>query len=319
MSLSVEAIAERYATSLQALSEIANAYYFQGRVDEAWHLFQAGEPWLSARETRSEDQVNFLLKYGEFLVHNYYLTTRAEDLMCSVVQRARQAAEASQDEAGIATSLYLTGQTLYYHNLLAGGGDYSRARDSFEQASALREKIGDSYHVAESLFYTGLTYDRENPDEQAKECYQRALSLAEQYGNTWAASEAMRHLTDYTDGEQRWRYAQRSLALREEMGFKVYIPSAQLLLSDIYIARDDLAQALDYCQQAEQLCREMNLQPYLMHALLTQGELAYKQGHLDEAREHVEQAARLAHTLNIAYGIAAAHEKLELLAHEQKS
>ena len=317
MSLSREAIAERYATSLRALSEIATAYYFQGRIDEALHLFQTGEQWLSARETLPEDQLNFLLKYGQFLVHNYFLANRAEDLMLSVVQRARQAAEADQDQAGIATALFLTGQTLYYHNLLAGGSDYSEARDYFERSSALREKIGDSYNLAESLFYTGLTYDRQYPDERAKEYFQRALQLAEQHGNKWAASEAMRHLTDHTDGEQRLSNALRSLKLREEMGFKRALPAAQLLLSDIYIERGDMAQALEYCQQAEQLCEEMNLQSYLMGALLARGDIAYKQGQLDKARAHFEQAAALARELNLAYGIAEANEKLALLAREQ--
>lgn len=119
--------------------------------------------------------------------------------------------------------------------------------------------------------------------------YQRALSLAEQYGNTWAASQATRHLAGLSmwpgslmsrDQEQGLRYALRSLALREEMGFKVYVPSAQLLISDICIERGDLVQALDYCQQAEQLCEEMNLQHYLMSAHLTRGDLAYKRGFL---------------------------------------
>lgn len=319
MSLSAETIAERYKIALQALSEIGEAYYFQGSLDDAFRLWQTAEQLLVGKEVQSADQVKFLLSYGSFLVYNYFLTNREEELMQAVVQRARQGAEAIQDEFAIATALFLVGQTLYYHNLLAGESDYTQARDYFQQASALREKIGDTYNLAESIFYTGLTYDRSNQKEQAEQYYRRALPVALEQGNKWAASEAHRHLTDHTEGEQRLRHALQSLRLREEMGFKRHLPAAQLLISDIYVEQDELARALEYCQQAEQLSAEMGLQIYLMDALLTRGDIAYKQGNLTETREYFERASALAQKLNHALGIALVNEKLEMLASEQKS
>ncbi|MDQ2715881.1 MAG: hypothetical protein M3Z08_13305 [Chloroflexota bacterium] len=319
MSLSVEAIAERYAISFNALSEIASAYYFQGQLDEALRLFQAGEQWLSAQEVQPVDQMSFLLKYGQFLIHNYFLTNRDEDRMLSIVQRARQAAETIQNEAGIASAFYLAGQTRYYHNLLTGGSDYIEVRGFFEQASALSEKIAESRILAESLFYTGLTYERHGVETRAREYYQRVLEIAEQHGYTWAASEAYRHLSGLSmsnDTIQSLEYALKSLALREEMGFKRGLPPAQLLVSDVYIARNELARALEYCQQAEQLSIEMGLHFYIALTHLTRGEIAYKQGKGAQAREHFEKAAALGRELNIAFPIMEANEKLEMLARE---
>jgi tetratricopeptide (TPR) repeat protein len=319
MSLSVETIAERYTTALQILSEVAEAYYFQGSLDEALHLWQAGEQLLTGKEVQPADRVKFLLGYGSFLVYNYFLTNTREDLMQTVVWQAYQEAEAVQDEFSMATALFLVGQMMYFHNLLMGESDYTQARDYLQRASALREKIGDAYHLAESLFYTGLTYDRQGRSEQSETYFQRALELAEQHGNRWAASEAHRHLTDYTEGEQRFTHALRSLELRHEMGFKRSLPAAQLLISEISVEQGELARALEYCQQAEQLAEEMGLQIYLMDALLTRGEIAYQQGKRTEAREYVEQASVLAQQLNHAHGIALVNEKRERLAREQKS
>lgn len=316
MSLSTEAVAERFTITLRAVSEIANAYYFRGDLNAALRLFQTSEQWLSVQEILPQDRLNFLLKYGQFLISYYFIANREEDLMNSVVQRAMEAADSSQDQAGIATALYLKGQALYYHHLLTMASDYTDARDYLQRASALYEQIGDSYNLAESLFYTGLTYDRKNPDKRSEEHYLRALSLAEQHGNKWAASEATRHLTDYTDGEQRLRYALRSLELREAMGFKRGLPAAQQLVSEVYIARGDLAHALEYCRQAELLSEEMGLQTYLMAAFLTYGEIAYKQGKIAEAREHIEKAAVLARDLNIARWLSLVDEKLAMLAGE---
>lgn len=319
MSLSVEAIAERYAVSLNALSEIANAYYFQGRLDDALRLFQVGEQWLSAQEVQPMDQMSFELKYGQFLIYYYFLTNREEDCMLSIVQRGREAAEAMQNEVGMATAFYLIGQTLYYRNLLAGGSDYIEARSYFERAVTLSEKVGESRILAESLFSTGLTYEQHDEGTPAGEYYRRALGIAEPHGHTWAASEAYRHLSGLRisiDITQSLEYALKSLALREEMGFKRGLPPAQLLVSDVYIERNELARALEYCQQAEQLSTEMGLHIYLSLASFTRGEIAYKQGKRAEAREHFEKAAALAHELNNAFVIVAANAKLEMLAHE---
>lgn len=314
MFLTEQAITDRYISSLRNLREIAEAYYFQGRIDDAFHLWQIAEPLLDGREAQAAQRVTFLLQYGRFLIHHYFLTNRDAELMHAVIQRAVQGAQAIQDQSAIATGHSLVGQSLYYHNLLTGGHDYTPARDELEQSSALREQIGDGYGLSESLFYTGLTLDREGPNERTREYLQRALALAEQHGNTWAASEATRHLTDYTDGDERLRYAMRSLELREAIGFTVGLPSAQLLVSDIFIARGELAQAQEYCQQAKQLAEALGLRMYLMFALFTQGEIEHKLGQLAEAREHFEQGGVIAHELKMARGIAEADEKIALLA-----
>jgi tetratricopeptide (TPR) repeat protein len=319
MFLTTEAIAEQYTSALETLAEIAEAYYFQGSLDDAFRLWQAAEQLLAGKEVQSADRVKFLLRYGSFLVYNYFLTNRAEELLQTVVERAQQGAEAIQDEFAIATALFLLGQIQYYHALLTGDSDYAPARDYFQQASARREKIGDAYNLAESLFYTGLTYDRNDLKEEAERYYQRALGMAQEQGNTWAASEAHRHLTDHTEGEQRLRHALRSLELREEMGFKRGMPAAQLLISEIYVDQGELAHALDYCLQAEQLAQEMGLQLYLIDALLIRGDMAYKQGNSSLARSTYSQASELAHQLGNARGIASVHEKLEMLAREQTS
>lgn len=206
------------------------------------------------------------------------------------------------------------GQMIYYRNLLNGESDYTSARDNLQQASALREKIGDTYNLAESLFYTGLTYDRQGPSAQSEAYFKRALKLAEAQGNRWAASEAHRHLTDYTEGEQRFTHALRSLELRQEMDFKRGLPAAQLLLSEIALDQGELELALEYCQQAERLAKGMGLQNYLMDVLLIRSDIASKQGKRTEAHEYLEQAAVLAQQLNHGRGIAMINEKREQLA-----
>ena len=318
MNLTADALAERYEVALRSLADSAEAYYFQGRLDDASRLWQNSARLLAEQEMRPADRLAFLLRYGAFLVHRYFLVNLEEELMLDVIQQARQLAEELQDEQGRARVLSLTGEALYYHNHLTGEKDFINVRDYFQQAAAIFEKIGAFDGLAEALFYTGMTYIWHDEPEEARTYLQRTLELAEEHKNTWMASEANRHLADVSmrkdkDYNQALRYALKSLALREEMGFKRAIPSGQALVSDVYVELGDMEQALAYCQQAEQLAQEMNLPTYKLGASMTRGEIAYRQGQHAEARAYFEQAAALAHKHQIAYGIAEAEEKLALL------
>lgn len=319
MGIPEEALAQRYTTALEVLREMAEAYDSQGRLDDALHLWTVGEQLLTGAEVLPADQVRFLLGYASFLVDDYFLTGREEELMRTVVEQARLGAEALQDASALATALFLCGRMSYDFHLVNGEVDYTDTRDYLQQASQLRESVGDSYQLAETLFYTGLTFDRQGPSQQSETLFQHALQMAEQQGNRWAASEAHRHLTDYTQGEQRFTHALRSLELRQEMGFTRSLPAAQLLLAQICADQGDTAHALEYCLQAERLAQQMGLHIYAIDALLIRCDIAAKQGHPAEAHEYIEQASVLAQQLNHVHIAAEVTEKREQLARESHS
>jgi tetratricopeptide (TPR) repeat protein len=314
MQTQTNALSEQYAKLIRVINEIGEQHRLGGSFTTAFQFWQQSEQLINLSEVRQIDQASFFIGYASFLIDVYFLNNRDEALMVSSVQRARQFAEASGDEATLAKSLLLSGKMRYFQCLLKGIDEYTEVRDYLQRASILCEKLGDDYDQAEVFFYTGLTYDRQQKGSpQAKDYYLRALSLAEQQDNKWAASEATRHLTDHSEGDERLNYARRSLDLRYEMQFKRALPSAQLLLSVIYIDRGDLEHALEYCQQAEKFTIEMDLQNYLVFVWITYGEIALRQQKPTEARASFEKGSQLAHQLNIAYSIAVADEKLKSL------
>jgi tetratricopeptide (TPR) repeat protein len=206
---------------------------------------------------------------------------------------------------------------LYYCNLNTGGNDYPEARKLMRQALALYEKIGDTHGIAQSLFFIGLTYERQGEEEQARGCYRQALDIAREYDDKWVISEVTRHMSGLNlgkDNDTSLRYALESLRLREETGCKRALPSAHLLLSSVYMARDELDQAWEQIRLARDLAEEMDLRGSLMSVLLAQGEIQQKQGRPDKARTSFEKAAALADELGLAYGIATAKASLARLS-----
>lgn len=314
MFLSIGEISERLTDALRAIEEIAGAYYYQGRLNEALTLLQSGEQVLRFREVQEMDRVDFLLHYADFLIDNYFLTNQNEKLMRMIVRQTREEALTNGDALLVATALYHTGRMLYYCNLNTGGSDYTEARNFFRKALASYENIGDPHGIAQSLFYIGLTHERHREEEQARGCYRQALDLGREYDDRWVISETTRHLAGLNlgkDNDTSLRYALESLRLREEMGFKRAFPSAHLLLSSVYMARGELERAWEHAQIAQGLAEEMMLRSSLMSVLLTQGEIQQRLGKLDEARANFEKAGALAEELGIAYGIVAAKANLE--------
>ncbi len=313
MFLSAEDISEHYTDTLRTLSEIAGAYYYQGQLNEALRLFQTGEQLLRLREVLEADRVAFLLKYAEFLVDYYFLTNQEEERMRVVVRQAREAVTASGDESSIASAISSTGKMLYYYNLNTGSDDYTEARRAMRQALEIYEKFDDSHGIAQSLFFIGLTHERNGEEEQARGYYRQALDIAREYDDKWVISEVTRHLAGLNmgkDNDTSLRYALESLQRREEIGFKCVLPLAHVLVCEVYTERGELEQARKHAQYAQELSEEMDLRSASILTLLAQGEIQQKQGNLAAARASFTQAAALADELGIAFGIAAAKAKL---------
>lgn len=314
MFLSTEDISERYADALQALSEIAGAYYYQGQLADALNLFRTGERLTHFQEVPEAERVSFILTYAEFLVDHYFLTNREEDLMRTIVLRAREEASANGDEQSVAAAIYQTGRMLYYRNLNAGSHDYTEARRHLRQALASYEKLDDPHGIAQSLFSIGLTYEQSAEEEQARGYYRQALDIAREYDDKWVISEVTRHMAGLNlgkDNDTSLRYALESLRLREEIGFKRALPPAHLLVYEVYRERGELEQARKHVQAARNLADEMDLHYSIMFALLAQGEIQQRQGNLDAAQASFTKAAALANELGIAYAMAATRAKLE--------
>ncbi|GCE09753.1 tetratricopeptide repeat protein [Dictyobacter aurantiacus] len=313
MALSIEEITANYTSSLHALGEIAWSYYYQGQLDDAMRLFEWGSQLLDFPEITALSQAQFLLRYAEFLIANYFLTNQDEEMVLTSIDRAQAAASKSHDQRQQATALYLRGQMNYYQNMHKGLQDYREARSTLQQANKLYTTLEDTEGIAQTLFYMGLTYEREEDEKSAESHYQQALKIAREHNHKWIMSEATRHLAGLAmqqDTDLALRYALESLHLRSEIGFKRALPPAYFLVSDIYTLRHELDAALEYCQQGQQLAEKMRLSSAIINGLLTMGQIQLQKEALEEARASFETAYRLARETHIAFAIAAAQDSL---------
>jgi tetratricopeptide (TPR) repeat protein len=266
-------ITHTYTSMIDSLYEIVKTYLYQGRLADAQRIVQAAQPLLDAHEVAREDRLKLLLLYGQVLVVDLLLGRGEPDLLFATARQAKERADELGDQQRVGDALNLLGQAHYFATttqLLKSGqpvnssqeeGRFAEAFEYHQQALQLREALNDTRGMSESHFELGSVHERWGQDEQAVEHYRQASQLAEQYGYRYEKVEPARHLALHAlmkgNLDQALSYGLRALSLREEAGFKPYLPLDHLLLVNIYLARGETSSAQQHLQQATALAEEM--------------------------------------------------------------
>jgi tetratricopeptide (TPR) repeat protein len=262
-----------YTSMIDSLYEVVHTYLYRGRLADALRIAQASQPLLDEREVAQGDRLKVLLLYGQVLVVDLLLGRGEPDLLFATARQVKESADELEDQLRIGDALNLLGQAYYFATiteLLKNGqpvnssqeeGKFIEAFGFHQQALQLREALNDTRGISESHFELGSVYERWGQDEQAVEHYRQASQVAEQYNYRYEKVEPARHLALHAlmkgDLEQALIYGERALSLREEAGFKPYLPLDHLLLVNIYMARGDVASAQLHLQQATALAEEI--------------------------------------------------------------
>ena len=85
-----DALNRSYTTAIDALCEIARAYFFLGRGGDALHLLQTTLSLAEADEVAQTDRLKLLLLSGRVLIVDHLLHRGDPDLMFSTVRQAQQ-------------------------------------------------------------------------------------------------------------------------------------------------------------------------------------------------------------------------------------
>ena len=108
--------------------------------------------------------------------------------------------------------------------------DWKKPRAAFESVLAVREKLGDSRGISETLFYLGLTYEQDGQPDPAFERYTKSLAIAEKDKNIILESYVRRHMAGIQEERGELDAARKNIDLEVELrrkgGFLVGVPFA---------------------------------------------------------------------------------------------
>ncbi|CAG7654786.1 tetratricopeptide repeat protein [Paenibacillus allorhizosphaerae] len=314
-----EEINEQYAAAIEPMCRIAWSYFKTGRSTDARRLLR------NALELVASDaqqlRLKLLLLEGKILALEYVITNEDADHMFAILQEATRLAHEASDREQMANALSLLGTAHYFADLNTSvsvvdtGGKYREALDYQQQALQLRNAVGDTRGICESLFHIGTVYERWQQHEKAIEHYTESFELADRTGCLYEKTEPTRHFAYHAmmkgDLDQALHYAHRALALRQQTGFMPYEPLDHLLLCDIYLKLGKFEQAQSHAQKAYEIAEQLGYKRTIASALLSLGDILAARQQTSHAKAHFEKALRLAQELQLPMLMARSYERLE--------
>ncbi len=324
MSISTVTISKQYTIAINALCEIAESYFYLGKLDEAIRVLGTGIHLIEANEVSPYDQARLLLQYGKMLTESTFHTNRSSEEALAVLFRAKQIAETIKDDRLMADVLDELGQAHFFraHKLTAQEGDYDTALAYFQQAVTLREAIHDQRGLCASLVNVGRAYQNAGQNDKAEAYFVRAVALPEQQQDVVKKAEAIGHLgilaASKVDLDAARCLATEALAMREEIGARIDIAYSHLNVAEICHIQGDLSMALKHYQKGYTLAEETHVATIMIFTLIGMGYLHLDQEEIRQAQQCFEKAYAVAQSIGLKRGILEATEGLEEIAKLQK-
>lgn len=310
----------RWATLVETLCDLADGYYRAGHLSAALHLLEQGDELLRG-PTRDDvlprERHRLAVAKGRIEANRIFLANRDYELALLALQPVVDRAAEEGDPQSAAAALDAIGLTLYYRKMWRDLGGYDLALDSFTQALAQREALGDTQGIAESLFHIGLCHERLEQYAEAEEFYTRTQATAQAHGHTLEESYAARHLAGaaaaHGDMQQSLHLYERSLALREEAGYVVLLPLSLEATGRARAESGDREAALADYTRAVEIARTIETPVPMVFCLLALGTLRRDLNDAAGARAVLEEALSLARSVDLHRGIESATSALATL------
>ncbi len=204
------------------------------------------------------------------------------------VSRAREAAEAVDDVAGVARARTATAE------LARKQGRYVEAESELAAAEEAFVGVGDDAGRARILHLRGTLASQQGHPEQARSAYEGSLGVRQQLGDEAGVAALLTNLAlvaeDEGDLDEAERLGQEGLERRRALGDRRAVSVSQTNMGMLATVRGDLPQAFDRFVEAHALADEVGDRWLTAVGLHNLGNVTRDLGRLDEAAAHFRPA-----------------------------
>ena len=147
--------------------------------------------------------------------------------------------------------------------------------------------------------------------------YEKEIEFSAKYSKFTLAYN-LRHLAQIyrrqtSNYNESLRLFESSLFLREEIGFKPFIPASYSSLGDVYLKMENYDNAIEMYQRSAELAKEVGFVRYESYPLLMIGDIYFGIGNFDVAMDYYKKALDIATNNEYVMGINTAVEKIGLV------
>lgn len=148
--------------------------------------------------------------------------------------------------------------------------------------------------------------------------YIKEIEFARKYDNKYVLSYNTRHLGQIyrrqtSNHSEAMRLFQASLKLREEIGFKIFLPASYSSVGDVAYKIGEDKKAIEMYLHSIDLAEEIGFVRYKFHPRIKLGDIYKNKGNIEEAKKFYIEALKASSSDNYEVGIIEARKKLENL------
>lgn len=294
--------------------EYARYYHFEGKLEEAINILDKGVDFLDELEADVEDTVRLLAYKGRIQTVKSFITNKDYNSSVETLISAEKMLKDVEDKLIVSDVFNNMGFALYARKYNTDEGSYEEALDYLEKGLKIRSDIEDKQRLAESFIYAGIVYERLEKPQTARKYYQRADSISSLNGYKLEESYAKRHLAFIflADSElnKSLDYFTQSLRLREEIGYKVYLPFSYLTVGMVQGAKENYKDALSSFQRAESAAQEIGAKRVTVLIYINMGEVLTRMSNISEAKKKLLEAKSISEEIGYNRGIQLAEKYL---------
>lgn len=303
-------LAKHYLSKLRLASVAVHqgsngAIYGLTMLDREWPQIQHWQSWSVKQSAVDQECLNlskaFPLVGSDLLRIRQHPQEHAQWLKAALTA-ARQLQDA-RSECLILFQLFQTHFTI--NNLEEAGEDA-------QQLSDLATAVNDRLHMGRSIYARGVIHEERGQYAEARQCYQRSLTIFEEYRADTDMSSVLNGLGSVSlylgEFQQGYAYLLRHLALAEASRQESDICRALLAIAQGLLSLENPREAEIYAQRGVALCRRLGYRGMLCGGLLTLGACAVEQNHLETAviyyTEGIQVARAIGSLRNVIHGLS---------------
>ena len=306
---------------IEAACRLGRADLYRGFPGQGLEVIEAVLPLGTRSDVSPIDRAHLAIARGELEHYRASLAGTGQEGAIELLRTALAAAEASSDPSATADAADLLGLALYSQAF--ENGAFDAPLPHLDRALAIRRRIDDRRGIAETLFHLGLVHQNRSSAtaadrKRAQELYREALPIARDGAFEVEQSYLERHIAAEEEIRGNLDAAQagfaRSLALRRQAKYTIYLAPALLALGSIHASKGERAEAGASYREALATAREIGAIRFVVRSHLALAELAEKQGDRETASAEARSALEAARAAGYGDGAKEAIAVVERLA-----
>ncbi|MGJ5629441.1 CHAT domain-containing protein, partial [Nostoc sp. CALU 1950] len=196
-------------------------------------------------------------------------------------------------------------------------GQYPKALEFYQQALAIREKIGDRSGVGTTLNNIGAIYYRLGQYPKALEFYQQALAISQQIGDRSGEGTTFNNIGGIYDSLGQYpkalEFYQQALAIRQQISDRAGVGTTLNNIGGIYDSLGQYPKALEFYQQALAISQQIGDRSSVGNTLNNIGFIYSRLGQYPKALEFYQQALAIREKIGDRSGVGESINNIGLI------